>query len=205
LKLRLPKFLAPKRRYEVDESMWLVKFGRSEAKVFVRWGMKFVRLAVRAKARAAEGGHELILVLQWGRMPKDWELSFVAKMKSTQARGISFPEILRTDLPSIIGEGPSEVLLRWIGKEGRSQPKRFVKAVSDNFGSSGKPIITGLERVLDPEKFVDSHKSIEDEFQGLIAAIREADEAKLKLTQGEQNQSEGGVQEDTVRPDLTEA
>jgi hypothetical protein len=171
----------PRRRYEVDESMWLVKVGRSRAKTLTRWGVVFLRLGVGAKKKAAGEGHKFILVLQWGRMPKPWELSFVAKMRSAEALGLSFPEILRTDLPSVIGEGPSEVLLRWIGSEGRSQPKRFVKAVADNFGSSGRPIITGLERVLDPERLLDSHKTMESEFQGLIDAIREADEAKLRM------------------------
>jgi hypothetical protein len=187
LKLRLPKFLVLRRRYEVDESMWLVKFGRSKGKVFVKWGIATVRLGNSAKKKATEGGHKFVLVLQWGRMPKEWELSFVSKMKSAEARGISFHEVLRTDLPSVIGEGPSDVLLRWIGKEGRNQPKRFVKAVVDTFGPSGQRIITSLESLLDPEKFVDAHKSIEDDLQSLIEAIRVADEAKLEPASLEPN------------------
>jgi hypothetical protein len=66
----------------------------------------------------------------------------------------------------------------WVGRKARSQPKRFVKAVADTFGPSGKPIIVGLENVLDPERMLEAHRKPEEPFQSVIDAIRQADAAK---------------------------
>jgi hypothetical protein len=111
-------------------------------------------------------------------MPKEWELSFVSKTKSLESMGIPFPEVLRTYLPSVLGEVPSDVLVRWVGRKARSQPKRFVKVVDKMFGPSGKRIITGLEGRLDPEKMLEVEKDPNEPFQSLIEAIQQADAGK---------------------------
>jgi hypothetical protein len=129
----------------------------------------------RVLSGLAVPGRRVVLFVQWGRMPKEWEVSFVKKMKSMEAQGIRFPEVLRLYLPSIMGEAPSEVLLRWVGRQTRVQPKRFAKAVRKMFGKSSKSIITGLERLADPEKILADRKPVEAPYQSLVDAIKAAD------------------------------
>ena len=196
MKNRLPKFLTPRRKYEVDESMKLVQFGRAQMKTAIRLGQRVVVVSGAIKRDYVPNGQEIsmmgqsaraglgdqlrkpVLYFQWGRMPKAWELSFVSKMKSVESLGIPFPEVLQTDLPLVMGEAPAGVLLRWIGRRARSDPKTFAKAVSGMFGTSGKRIITGLEAALNPEKMLDSHKEPEEPFQSVIDAIQKADAEK---------------------------
>ena len=200
--MRLPNFLVPRRKYEVDESMALVKFGRAQLAVLEKLGLELMSyersersaLAIKSKefrqstrSAFAYQVRKPILFFQWGRVPKDWELSFVDNMKTMESQGIPFAEVLSTDLPLVIGEAPSEVLMRWVGKGGRSQPKRFVKAVNEMFGKSGKRIIIGLENQLDPEKMLDARKEPEEPFQAVIDAIREADENSDTLPDQREN------------------
>ena len=110
-------------------------------------------------------------------MPKSWELSFVTSMKSAQSKGIPFTEVLQTELPGVLGKDPSDVLLRWVGRKGRSQPKKFVKTINKMFGKSGRRIIVGLEESLDPEKMLRVEAPTEEKFQSLIDAIEKADAA----------------------------
>ena len=195
LKIRLPKFLAPRRKYEIDESMGLVKFGRSNLPMLLKIGRRLLAHGRSAGVALAPQGRRLValgrsvgpalvqsarkpvLFLQWGRIPKEWELSFVTKMKSAESRGIPFTEILQTDLPLVLGQVPSDVLLRWVGRRARSQPKRFVKSINEMFGKSGKKIIVGLQDVLDPEKMLVDQTPPEEQFQSLIDAIQQADAA----------------------------
>jgi len=128
LKTRLPKFLVPRRKYEVDESMLIVKIGRARLLPAVNSVRR--PLAPAERELVAFGHHvsaavgvelrRIVLLIQWGRIPKPWELSFVSKMKEAESQGIPFPEVLQTDLPKVLGEGPSEVLLRWVGRKARS-------------------------------------------------------------------------------------
>jgi hypothetical protein len=190
LKVRIPKFLTPRRRYEVDESNWLVIWGRP--KVIALWrvsrpvalegvkdgrkGLVFTLRGLLAGMHAVEaGGRKLVLFIQWGRMPKAWELSFVSKMKLMEAQGIPFPEVLKTYLPTVIGEAPSGVLLNWVGRSTRHQPKRFTNAVAEMFGKSSRSIITGLEKTADPEQMLDARRPVEPPYQSLVDAIRAAD------------------------------
>jgi len=193
LRVKLPKFLTPRRKYQVNESMRLVQFGRPKVEMLIRLGRKSLPVlqstekelliqirklgpvAHSAKAALARESRKPILYLQWHRMPKDWELSFVAKMKSAEARGIPFTEVLQTDLPLILGQVPSDVLLRWVGKGARSQPKRFVNTINEMFGKSGRKIIVGLQDVLDPDKMLEVQEPTEEKFQSLIDAIQQAD------------------------------
>jgi hypothetical protein len=175
--------------------MWLVQFGRPKVEMLIRLGQKSVPLlqaterelliqirkmgpvAHSAKITLAREGQKPILYLQWHRMPKDWELSFVTKMKSAESRGIPFTEILQTNLPVVLGQLPSDVLLRWVGRRARSQPKRFVNTINEMFGKSGKKIIVGLQDVLDPDKMLEVEGPPEEKFQALIDAIQQADAA----------------------------
>lgn len=190
LKVSLPGFLVPRRKYEVNKSHWLVRFGPPMVRLpFVAAGTAIL-LVVREGGRGAVllihggrrglsvlavPGRNVVLFVEWRRMPKEWEVSFDNKMKSMEARGIQFPEVLKEYLPSIIGEAPSEVLLRWVGRQTRLQPKRFANAVREMFGKSSKSIITGLERLSDPEKMIENHRPVEPPYQSLVDAIKAAD------------------------------
>jgi hypothetical protein len=193
LRVKLPKFLTPRRKYEMNESMWLVQFGRPKVEMIIRLGRKSIPIlqspergvifqirkmgpvAHSARVALAREGRKPVLYLQWHRMPKEWELSFVAKMKWAESRGIPFTEVLQTDLPLVLGQVPSDVLLRWVGKRARSQPKRFVNTINHMFGKSGKKIIIGLQESLDPEKMLETSEPQEENFQSLIDAIQQAD------------------------------
>jgi len=193
LRVKLPKFLTPRRKYEVNESMRLVKFGRPKVEMLVRIGRRSIpvlqstekelliqikRLGPVAHSTRIVLAHEArkpILFLQWHRMPKDWELSFVTKMKSAESQGIPFTEVLQTNLPMVLGQVPSDVLLRWVGRRARSQPKRFVNTINGMFGKSGKKIIVGLQDALDPAKMLEVEEPSEEKFQSLIDAIQQAD------------------------------
>ena len=212
MKVRLPRFLAPRRRYEVDRSHWLVKSGPTMVGlpfvavgtailIILREGEKGAVLLTRGGRRISPGitfsgrkggdlltsgggkvlsglaapGRKVVLFVQWRRMPKEWEVSFVKKMKWMEAQGIRFPDVLKLYLPSIIGEAPSEVLLRWVGRQTRVQPKRFVNAVREMFGKSSKSIITGLERLSDPEKILADRVPVDPPYQSLVDAIKAAD------------------------------
>ena len=99
-------------------------------------------------------------------------------MKSAESQGILFPEILQTNLPSVLGDAPSEVLLRWVGKKARSQPKQFVKVVAKMCGPSGKRIVTGLEARFSPQDMLEVREEPEAPFQALIDTIERAEVAK---------------------------
>ncbi|HXX72935.1 MAG TPA: hypothetical protein VEI80_04500 [Candidatus Acidoferrales bacterium] len=175
--------------------MWLVKFGRPKVEILVRIGKKSIpvlrltekelQILIRrlgpvahsARITLAREGRKPILFVQWHRIPKDWELSFVVKMKSAESKGVPFTEVLQTDLPMILGQVPSDVLLRWVGKRARSQPKRFVNTINEMFGKSGRKIIVGLQDALNPDKMLEVHEPPEEKFQSLIDAIEKADAA----------------------------
>ncbi|HEY6282489.1 MAG TPA: hypothetical protein VIW22_01030 [Nitrososphaerales archaeon] len=210
MKARKPGFLNLKRKYEVDESSWLVQHGRPMAKKLFRGGLPILKTliiggvvvlrfgfqelrpifhqgsrvsgAFRSAGRAfAHEGQMLVWFFQWRRFPKAWEISFVAKMKSMEARGIPFQQVLKSNLPLLFGDAPSEVLLRWMGRKNRTQPKRFAKAAAKMFGKSAKSIITGLENLANPDKMLEVHQEAEPPFQSLIEAIQRADDMKAEL------------------------
>ena len=186
MKLRLPEFLEPRRKYEVNESMLLVKIGRSKLlptlhqalRILARLGRELVVIGHSTGAALNHQFRNVVLFIQWRRMPKAWELSFESKMKSAEIQGIPFAEVLQTNLPLVLGQVPSDVLLRWVGRKGRSQPRRFAKIVSKMFGPSGKRIITGLEERFSPQEMLAVEKEPEEPFQALIDAIERADASK---------------------------
>lgn len=206
MKFRIPRLLepvlTPKRKYEVNESMWIVQFGRPKMVLLLRLAritivqFDLARRRMRplfvqrvriiggsVRGLLARQGHNAVLWFQWGKIPENWELSFVTKMKMAEAQGVPFREVLKTELPIVIGEAPSRVLLRWVGRKDLREPKRFVEEVEDMFGPSSKRMIIGLQNVLDPEKMLEGHIDPEVKFQSLIDAIRRADEEK-ELAQG---------------------
>jgi len=164
--------------------MPLVKMGR--AKLLPTWraarkvlgsvGGEIMVVGRRVLVGANHQFGNVALFVQWRRMPKSWELSFVSQMKSAEAQGIPFAEVLRTSLPKVMGDAPSEVLHRWVGEKARSQPKRFAKTVAKMFGPSGKRIITGLEEIFNPQDLLQDRKEPEEPFQALIDVIERADE-----------------------------
>jgi hypothetical protein len=192
MKIRLREFLTPRRRYELNESMWLVKYGRPKigrilhfsvpvvlrvAKGGVESGILILKCGIIVASAFSLTGHKVVLFVQWRGMPKSWEVSFVDKMKLVESKGIPFPEVLRAYLPTIMGEAPADVLLKWVGRRTRQQPKPFAKAVSKMFGKSAKRIITGLENLADPDKMLESHLPVEAPYQSLVDAISAADAA----------------------------
>ena len=181
MKVKKPKLLTPKRKYEVDDSKWLVKFGRARWKEIKPLAGKFGRFALATGRGLFHQVQKVVWFVQWGRMPKAWELSFVIKMKSIEARGIAFQDVLKTNLPSLFGDDTAEVFLRWVGKKARTQPKRFAKTATAMFGNSAKQIITSLERLADPDKMLETRKEVEPPFQSLIEAIQRADRAQAEL------------------------
>jgi hypothetical protein len=154
MKIRLPGFLTPRRKYEVDESQQIVIFGRAKLR----------------QAQAFMG--QVFLIIQWRRRPKPWELSFVVKMKSIESRGISFSEVLRKCLPNLFGEAPSQVLYSWVGKKARTQPKHFAKEASKMFGGSAKSVLSSLEKTADADKLLNDKRPVEHPMQALFDSVR---------------------------------
>lgn len=185
MKLKLPKALLLKRRYQVDESMWIVKFGRPKVRVLIMVGRRAYSVgksgtAVLApiggagKRALVRGGRKTVLFFQWGRVPAEWELYFVSRMKSLEARGVTLQEILRFNLPLVIGEAPAEVLLRQIGRKARSQPKAFASTVNQMFGHSGKKLVVGLNS-LDLEAWLEDRNRVDEPWKSVVDAIQQAD------------------------------
>ena len=103
--MRVPKFLTPRRKYEVDESKRLVKFGRSHLGLVSRAGSRLLALARYAEAFAypqgrwliahwwsvrlilARQARKLVLFFQRGRVPQDREISRLESMKAIEFQG----------------------------------------------------------------------------------------------------------------------
>jgi hypothetical protein len=174
MKVRLPKFLTPRRRYAVDESMGLVKFGRSHGAKLMPYGRKLVRYGRAVGRWLGTQERKSVLVLQWRGFPQEWELSFVSKMKSLEEQGVNLQEVLKSNLPQVIGEAPSDVLLRQVGRKARSHPKAFAKTVNHMFGDSGKKIIVGLNSI-DLGPWLEARTRVEDPWKSVVEAIQQAD------------------------------
>jgi hypothetical protein len=108
LELRLPSFLRPRRKYEVNESHRIVVFARRKLK-------------------------QVKIFLEWRGFPNSNELSFVSRMNELETQGFTFAEVIRATAPKVLGEGPSQILLRWVGKKARLKPRLFVKALRKEF------------------------------------------------------------------------
>ena len=157
MEIRARRLIKLRRKYEVDESKWLVRY----------WRPKLVR------ARNAALG--LVLIAQWGRLPRSWELSFIANMKDIEAQGLTFDEVLRSTLPSLVGEAPTEILRAWIGRKAWRKPDRFAKTMAKMFGASSKSILTGISQLADPEGMLEMKRPRDPPYQSLIEAIQHSE------------------------------
>lgn len=151
----LPKL---KRKYEVDESYWLVKRGRS--------------FLLRAFFNLRRAG----LTLKWGRIPKVWEMAFLDRMKEVERAELTFNEVLLSTLPQIFGEDTSEVLRTWIGRKARRNPEQFARSVSKMFGASARNVLGSIASLTDEESLLAKKAPAELPYQSLIDAIRKSEE-----------------------------
>ena len=146
-----------RRKYEVDESYWLVRRGRS-----------FARSAHFTLRRAA-------LTLKWRRVPEVWELSFIDRMRELAKAGITFDEVLRSTLPQIFGEDTSEVLRTWIGRRSTACPERFARSVSKMFGASARNVLGSVDSLTDEASLFEKRAPKEPPLKSLLDAIRKSD------------------------------
>jgi len=169
-----PAFLRLRRKYEVDESYWLVRRWHS----FSRGALITLRGAVLSFSRGAlitlRGA---VLLFKWGRIPKTWELSFVDRMKQLEKAGCTFDEVLRSTLPQFLGEDPSGVLRSWIGKKARRNPERFARTISKMFGTSARSILGNIEKLADEQSLLAVKASREPPYQAMLEAIQRSDAA----------------------------
>jgi hypothetical protein len=151
----LPKM---RRRYEVDESYWLVRRSRS-----------FPRRALFTLRRAA-------LTLKWGRIPNTWELSFIDRMKELENVGLTFDEVLRSTLPQLFGDDPSHVLRFCIGRKARCNAELFTRTISKMFGSSARSVLSSMEMLSDEVSLLEKNTPREPPYQSLLDAIERSEE-----------------------------
>jgi hypothetical protein len=154
-----PPFLKMKRKYEVDESYWLVRESRSTS-----------RRALLTLRRAA-------LFFKWGRVPEIWELSFIDRMRKLQRAGVAFDEVLRSTLPEIFGEDTSLVLRTWVGRKARRNPERFTRSISEMFGASSRNVLGSVDSLVDEASLLQKKVPREPPIQCLLDAIQRADAA----------------------------
>jgi hypothetical protein len=169
----LPKALKLRRKYEVDENHWLVIWARPKYEKFIiRVTPKYEKLRVAVRSGeltsfrfpsfrfpslrfpsitgwAHPKYEKLHLIARFRGFPKSYESSFVLKMDRFEREGIAFIEVLRDTTPKLFGEGPAEVLRRWIGSKARRNPVKFAKTISKMFGSSAKPVLDSLQALAD--------------------------------------------------------
>ena len=157
MKPRTPKIPKLRRKYEIDESQWIVRY----------WRPKLTRVG--------HGMWSIVLFVQWGRLPKSWEISFIAKMRGIEERGLTFDEVLRATLPSLVGEAPTEILRAWIGRKAWRKPDQFAKTMAKMFGTSSKSILTGVSELVDPDGMLEMKRPREPPYQSLIEAIQRSD------------------------------
>lgn len=167
---RLPRSLTPRRKYEVDENNWLViHFGP-----FVRRSWRFLYpLSVRAYRNL----RIVPMAVRWHRWPRAYELAFVNKMDGLRDLGIAFSDVLRATLPGLIGEAPTDVMRRWVGLKAWTDPEHFALAMDSTFGKSGKMIVTGVDRLVDPDGMLAAQQPTEPMYKSLVEAIERADSA----------------------------
>jgi hypothetical protein len=154
-----PPRLKLRRKYEVDDSYWLV----------IRW--RFFWYQVPPVLR------KIAFTLKWRRIPKAWELSFIDRMIDLEKAGLTFDEILRATLPHLFGEDPSHVLRSWVGKRGRDNPERFARTISKMFGASAQGVLGSIDTLTDKESLLSEKVPQEPPYKSLVEAIQRADEA----------------------------
>ena len=155
--MKKPKFLTPRRKYEVNENHWLVKYGRRR----------------QADLATLEGKAELFK--QWGRMPEDWELAFVEEMRGLQEAGVRFNEVLSKVLPDVVGEAGTDVMGVSLKRKEKTDPKAFVKAVRKAFGPSAKDVVVKVGE-LAKRGWAPREDREETLYRSLLDAIHDSDD-----------------------------
>jgi len=115
------------------------------------------------------------LILRWRRVPKTWELFFIDRMKELEEEELTFDEVLRSSLPQLFGEDPSQVLRFWIGKKARNNPERFARSVSEMFGSSARSVLGGIELLSVEMNLFEMSAPQKPAYQSLLDAIQRSD------------------------------
>ena len=142
------------RKYEVDESYWLVRRSRS-----------FSRRTLFTLRRTA-------LTFKWGRIPKIWELSFVDRMRELEKEGLPFKEVLRSTLPKLFGVDPSHVLRTWVGRKARCDPEYFARNISEMFGASARNVLISFDVLVDKKSLLEAKVPKEPPVQSLLVAMQ---------------------------------
>lgn len=145
----------------MDESYWLVRSFRT----FVRQVPPTLRI--------------IALTIKWRRVPNPWELSFIDRMRGLEKAGLTFDEILRSALPQLMGEDPSQVLRSWIGKKARTNPEQFARSMSKMFGASARSVLVSINKLADEESLLEKKVPQEPPYKSLLDAIRRADETAI--------------------------
>lgn len=125
-------------------------------------------------------------VIKWGRIPNEWELDFIAKMKVLQKSGIRFDRVLNVALPKLFGE-ESEVLTSWIGKKARRSPEKFVRSLSKMWGPSAHSVIISLDKLTD-DRSVFEKRVVEPAYKPFLDAINRADQVAMGLAEPDEPQ-----------------
>ncbi|MGD0318915.1 MAG: hypothetical protein ABSB56_04395 [Nitrososphaerales archaeon] len=146
-----------KRKYEVDESYWLVRRSRS-----------FPRRVLFTLRRTA-------LALKWRRVPKVWELFFIDRMRELEKIGLTLDEILQSTLPQVFGEDTSDVLRTWVGGKARCDPDCFVRSVSKMFGASAQSVLVGVDKLVDEASLLEKKVPKVAPYQSLLDALQRID------------------------------
>lgn len=174
----LPKALKLRRKYEVDENHRLVIWARPKYEKLRAWAalryqkfrlavmsgklpsLRFPSLRFPSIIFPSIGGwahpkfEKLRMIARFRGFPKSYESSFVLKMDKFEREGIAFIEVLRDTTPKLFGEGPAEVLRRWIGSKARRNPVKFAKTMSKMFGASAKPVLDSLQALADDKAMI---------------------------------------------------
>jgi len=206
LRSLLPKL---RRKYEVNESDWLVIKGRALLKWLDTDGRSYLRIinshvvatvrwanretlaarrsfwikwpALRADILFSLG--RLRLTLKWRRVPRVWEILFIERMKAAERIGIPFNEILDETLPRVVGYDPSHVLKVWVGRRSRSDPETFVRSMAKIFGRSSKMVVLGVFDRLDEGKMLADKIPEEPKYMSLVEAINRADDREAMIAE----------------------
>jgi len=160
-----PKVLTMRRKYEADESYWLVRRWRS--------GGYHLQLSL----------HKVTLFLTWGRIPKAWELSFLARMSELEGEGLAFNDVLLSTLPKFLGVDTSEVLRSWVGGKARGKPDQFVRTIHWMFGASARSVLDNIASLADAQDILESSAPRIAAYQSLVEAIKELDASTMSVSQ----------------------
>ena len=148
-----PSVLKLHRKYEVNESHWLVQYYRRS--------IRYLR----------PRGKRLWIILQWRGFPKSHEVSFVLSMNELGAKGLTFEEVIKDTVPKVFGEVPGQVLLRWIGRKARQRPMAFVKSLRRMFGKSAQPALQAIQTFVDVNGLLEAKKPYVPANQYLVEAM----------------------------------